>query len=108
MPKIYFVFPNGVEIPVTVNAGKTLLEAAWDNDIGIEGACEGNLACSTCHILVEEKYLSELPEAIEEEEDLLDLAWGVQGNSRLGCQITITNALDGVRFFLLTKTNNQM
>ena len=108
MPKIYFVFPNGVEIPVTVNTGKTLLQAAWDNNIGIEGACEGSLACSTCHVLVEEKYLSKLPEAIEEEEDLLDLAWGIQGNSRLGCQITITNALDGVRFFLLTKTNNQM
>jgi ferredoxin len=60
------------------------------------GACEGQLACSTCHIYVDEKYFKLLPEMEEEEEDMLDLAWGLEDNSRLGCQIKMTPALDGL------------
>ncbi|MEE2720852.1 MAG: 2Fe-2S iron-sulfur cluster-binding protein [Pseudomonadota bacterium] len=108
MPTIIFKLPDGRERAVEVVEGASVLQAAWDNNIDIEGACEGAMACSTCHVYLEERAFDQLPEPTEEEDDLLDLAWGVRPTSRLGCQITITADLDGIVLTLPATTNNQM
>ena len=108
MPRITFVKPDGGRVDLEVQAGKTLLEIAWENEIDIEGACEGCMACSTCHVLVRADQFDKLPPASEDEEDMLDLAWGLTPTSRLGCQIVLTEALDGLEVALPQETNNQM
>ena len=80
---------DGEEISVEVEVGKTILEAAHDNDIDLEGACDGSLACSTCHVILEQNHYDALPPPDEEEEDMLDLAFGLTDTSRLGCQIKV-------------------
>ena len=93
MPKITFQPMNKtVEVP----EGTSVLEAAHRNDIELEGACEGSLACSTCHVVVTSKWFNKLDEASEEEDDLLDRAFGLSATSRLGCQVIITKELDGI------------
>jgi 2Fe-2S ferredoxin len=72
------------------------MEIARMHDLGIEGACEGSIACATCHVIVDAAYAHRLDEASAEEEDMLDLALGVQPTSRLGCQIVLTDELDGL------------
>jgi 2Fe-2S ferredoxin len=108
MPRIVFKTAAGVEIPVDVQVGTSVLQAAWDNKIDIEGACEGVMACSTCHVIVAQADFDKLDNPSDEEEDLLDLAWGVRTNSRLGCQIVVTDALDGMQLLLPASTNNQV
>ena len=108
LPRIIFKVAGGIEVPVDVEVGTSVLEAAWNNNIDIEGACEGAMACSTCHVILDEKDFDKLDDPSEEEEDLLDLAWGVRPTSRLGCQIIVTDALDGTMFLLPASTNNQM
>jgi 2Fe-2S ferredoxin len=108
MPKIIFVAPGGSETTVEVAAGTSVLQAAWDNRIDIEGACEGAMACSTCHVYVDRDHFDLLSDPSEEEEDLLDLAWGVRPTSRLGCQVTVTEELDGMTLTMPAETNNQM
>jgi 2Fe-2S ferredoxin len=108
MPRIVFVTPDGNQTPVDVAEGTSVLQAAWDNKIDIEGACEGCMACSTCHVIVDEPHFADLPDPSDEEEDLLDLASGVRPTSRLGCQITITAGTDGIVITLPATTNNQM
>lgn len=106
MPKITFILPNGDEKLVDAPLGISLLEVAHKNDIPLEGACEGSLACSTCHVIVDEAYYDGLPEASEDEEDMLDLAFGLTHTSRLGCQIMITDALDGLKVKVPSATRN--
>lgn len=108
MPRIVFKTTGGVETPVETTTGTTVLQAAWDNNIDIEGACEGVMACSTCHVIVAEDYYAKLDDPSDEEEDLLDLAWGVRPASRLGCQIVVTDDLDGMELLLPASTNNQI
>ena len=84
------------EIVVDAEIGKTILEVAHANDIDLEGACDGTLACSTCHIVLEQEMYDSLPPPEEDEEDMLDLAFDLQDTSRLGCQITVTKELDGM------------
>lgn len=108
MPKITFVAQDGTEQQFEVQEGTTILEAAHQNKIALEGACEGSLACSTCHVIVDEAYFDRLDEAKEEEEDMLDLAFGLTHTSRLGCQIKITNELDGIKVKLPAATRNMM
>ena len=108
MPKVIFVSPDGAQTEIDVAVGTTILQAAWDNKIDIEGAREGCMACSTCHIIVDDAHFGLLPDPGDEEEDLLDLAWGVRPTSRLGCQITMTDALDGIQVAQPAATNNQM
>jgi ferredoxin len=108
MPKVIFVSSDGAQTELDVEAGTSILQAAWDNKIDIEGACESCMACSTCHVIVDEADFDRLPDPSDEEEDLLDLAWGVRPTSRLGCQIIMTDALDGIRVALPASTNNQM
>ena len=84
-----------------------MLEVAHKNHVELEGACEGSLACSTCHVIVEPDFFERLPEPEEEEEDMLDLAFGLTATSRLGCQLRVTEELDGLRVRLPGGSNNQ-
>ena len=108
MPTITFVMPGGAQTEIDVPVGTSILQAAWDNKIDIEGACEGCMACSTCHVIIDAPHFDVLPDPSDEEEDLLDLAWGVRPTSRLGCQLTVTAAEDGMIVTLPATTNNQM
>ncbi len=101
-----FISPNGERLEVEAPVGHSVLEIARRNDIDIEGACDGSLACSTCHVIVAEVDFDRLPVPEEDEEDMLDLAFGLMPTSRLGCQIVITEALDGLTVTLPTETRN--
>jgi len=78
---------DGEKVECSAEEGTTLLDVAWDNDIQLEGACESALCCSTCHVYIDENRFDLIPEATEEELDMLDLAAGLEDNSRLGCQV---------------------
>ena len=106
MTKITFVEPDGKEVSVDAQNGLSLLEVAHNNGISLEGACEGSLACSTCHVIVEKEFFEKLPDPSEEEEDMLDLAWGLTHTSRLGCQIIINDGLDGMKVKVPSGTRN--
>jgi 2Fe-2S ferredoxin len=105
MPKVIFI-ENGEKKEVEAESGLSILEVAHKNNINLEGACEGSLACSTCHIIVEDKYFNQLEEASEDEEDMLDLAFGVTHTSRLGCQIIMSEELDGITLTVPGETRN--
>ncbi len=96
MPKIVFLSSDGSRNEVDAPAGWSILEVAREHDIEMEGACEGSMACATCHVIVDPDWYAKLESKSEEEEDMLDLAFGLQQTSRLGCQITITDELDGL------------
>lgn len=76
--------------------GQSLLEVGQALGLPLEGTCEGQMACSTCHVIVDAEWFSRLPEASEEEEDMLDFAAGVRRTSRLSCQIDLTEEMDGL------------
>lgn len=98
---------DGSETTVKAPIGKHLLEVAHDNDIELEGACEASLACSTCHVIVEdEEFFHRIPEPTEDELDMLDLAFGLSETSRLGCQVIATKELDGLRVKIPSATRN--
>ncbi len=105
---VIFVNQDGEETPVSGDAGSTLLELAQAVGIDIEGACEGNMACSTCHLVVEDKFFELLPAASEDEEEMLDLASGLKRTSRLGCQVEVTTELDGMRLTVPKGSRNMM
>ena len=96
MPRMIFIERDGSRREVDAPLGLSVLEVAHRNDIDIEGACEGSLACSTCHVIVDPDWYDLLKEASEDEEDMLDLAFNLSNTSRLGCQIIITEELDGL------------
>lgn len=100
MPKMTFVDENGSEINVDAPLGVSVMEIAHMNGINLEGACGGSLACATCHVIVDEAWADKLSEACEDEEDMLDLAFGLTATSRLGCQIIMSEELDGLRVAL--------
>ena len=106
MPKINFIEKNNEIKEVEAPIGLSVLEVAHKNDIDIEGACGGSLACSTCHVIVNEDDFKKLPEASEEEEDMLDLAFGLTKTSRLCCQIIVKPELDGLTVKLPEATRN--
>lgn len=108
MPKMTFIKPDGSRQEVDAPLGRTILEIAHQNNIDLEGACEGSLACSTCHIIVSDEDFERLPEPTEDEEDMLDLAYGLTRTSRLGCQIEITEELDELVVTLPGGSNNMM
>jgi 2Fe-2S ferredoxin len=106
MAKITFKYEGGEKVIDAPN-GISLLEVAHKNDIPLEGACEGSLACSTCHLIIEDQAkFDELPEPSEDEEDMLDLAFGLTQTSRLGCQIMVNDDLDGLTVRLPEATRN--
>ena len=106
MTKIIFEIAEGEEREVEAEEGLSVLEVAHKYNIDLEGACEGSLACSTCHVIVDESFYDKLEVPLEAEEDMLDLAFGLTQTSRLGCQIIITPELDGLRLRLPTATRN--
>jgi 2Fe-2S ferredoxin len=108
MPKMTFIIRDGSRREVDAPIGLSVLEIAHRNDIDIEGACEGSLACSTCHVIVDNEWYELLKDATEDEEDMLDLAFGLTQTSRLGCQIIITEELDGLTVRLPQATRNMM
>jgi 2Fe-2S ferredoxin len=108
MPKVIFIDENDQEIEIEAPEGISILEVAHRNNIDLEGACEGSLACSTCHVIVDSNYYDKLDEPVEEEEDMLDLAFGLTHTSRLGCQIIVSEEIDGIRVKLPSATRNMM
>ena len=108
MPKMTFIKPDGTRLDVDAPLGLSVLEIAHRNNIDLEGACEGSLACSTCHVIIDPEWYELLQPASEDEEDMLDLAFGLTHTSRLGCQIKITEELDGLTVSLPSATRNLM
>jgi len=108
MPKMTFIQKDGSKKEVDAPVGLSVLEIAHRNDIDMEGACEGSLACSTCHVVVDKKWFKKLEKPSEDEEDMLDLAFGLTKTSRLGCQIVMTDKLDGLVVQLPEQVTNWM
>ena len=106
MPMMVFIERDGTPRKVDAPVGLSVLKVAHRAGIDIEGACEGSLACSTCHVIVDPEWYELLTEASEDEEDMLDLAFNLSATSRLGCQIIITEELDGLTVRLPAATRN--
>lgn len=104
---VTFVDKDGEETNIKVPVGMSMLEAAHENDIELEGACEGSLACSTCHVIVMDvEQYNKLSDPTDEENDMLDLAFRLTETSRLGCQIIAKPELDGIRLAIPAATRN--
>ncbi|KZS96621.1 ferredoxin [Sistotremastrum niveocremeum HHB9708] len=92
---------------VEANEGDSILDIAHEYDIDLEaGACEGSVACSTCHVILPPEYYDLLPEPEDDENDMLDMAFGLTDTSRLGCQVKLTKELDGITATLPSATRN--
>ena len=97
MPKITYISHEGKKNTVEVNVGLSVMEGAIQNNVeGIDADCGGSMACATCHVYVEEKWLDKIPKPIDAEIDMIDMAYEPKKNSRLSCQIIVTNELDGL------------
>lgn len=94
--EVHFLDRAGNRITAEAQAGDRLLDIAQVAGLPLEGTCEGQMACSTCHLIVAPQWFDRLPPASAEEEDLLDLAPGACSTSRLACQIVLQDALDGL------------
>jgi 2Fe-2S ferredoxin len=98
MTKIIYVDNGGTERVVEAANGESVMEAAVKNSIpGIDADCGGACACATCHVYVDASFMDKVGEQQEMEKSMLDFAENVQPNSRLSCQITICDALDGLK-----------
>lgn len=100
MPKLTFIEKDGNRKEVDAPVGLSVMEIAHRYDVDIEGACEGSLACATCHVIVDPDWFDRLDPPSEDEEDMLDLAFGLTETSRLGCQIIMSDELDGLEVAL--------
>jgi len=96
MVQVTFVLPGERKITAEARAGETVLDVARHEDIAIEGACGGAMACATCHVIVDPADFARLPAASPEEEDMLDLAESLAATSRLGCQLVLRAEVDGL------------
>jgi ferredoxin, 2Fe-2S len=108
MPRMVFIERDGTRREVEAPLGLSVLEIAHKHGVDIEGACEGSLACSTCHVIVDPSWFTKLSTPTEDEEDMLDLAFGLEQTSRLGCQIVMTQGLDGLVVRLPAGSRNMM
>ena len=98
MPKITYKDNQGNSKTIEVEKGLSVMEGAIQNNIpGIDADCGGSMACATCHVYVEEKWLDKLPKAEEGENDMIDMAFQPKKNSRLSCQLIVSDALDGLK-----------
>ncbi|CAI5744933.1 unnamed protein product [Peronospora destructor] len=91
---------------VEAKTGMSLLEVAHANDVDLEGACESSMACSTCHVILEDPVFEKLEDACEDEEDMLDMAFGLTDTSRLGCQVIVDESFEGMTVTLPKATRN--
>eukprot|EP00904_Undaria_pinnatifida_P008904 jgi/Undpi1/5143/HiC_scaffold_19.g08494.m1 len=98
--------PKGGVQKSQAKCGMNLMRAAQANGVDLEGACEGVCACSTCHVIFTGEVFDSLPESSEDEEDMLDLAFGLTETSRLGCQVIVTPEMDGIVVKLPAATRN--
>ena len=97
MPKITYIEHDGKTHTIEVASGLSVMEGAVQNNIpGIDADCGGSMACATCHVYVEESWFNKLPKAEDGEVDMIDMAFEPKKNSRLSCQITVTDDLDGL------------
>ena len=97
MAKIKYIEFNGNEHEIEVSNGLTVMEGAIKNKIpGIDADCGGACACATCHVYVDNKWIEKISPKDDSEEDMLDFAFEVKSNSRLSCQITVSDELDGL------------
>ncbi|KAI1206859.1 ferredoxin [Annulohypoxylon truncatum] len=104
---VTFIDKEEKEHKLAVAEGDNLLDIAQAHDLEMEGACGGSCACSTCHVIVlDEGFYEKMPEPEDDENDMLDLAFGLTETSRLGCQIVMTKELDGLRVKLPSMTRN--
>ena len=109
MTIVRFRKPDGtLDKEVEAEPGQRLLDVAWAAREPIEGACEGVMACSTCHVIVDQQDFEKLPNATEEEEDLLDLAAHATRTSRLACQIILTEDMKSLSVRIPPGTTNWM
>lgn len=96
MVRVHFITAKGDRIDADAAVGASLLDVAQAADMPLEGTCEGQMACSTCHVIVAKDWFERLPPASEDEDDMLDLAAGIARTSRLSCQIVVSAELDGL------------
>ena len=97
MPKITYKDNQGNSKTIEVEKGLSVMEGAIQNNIpGIDADCGGSMACATCHVYVEEKWLNKLPKAEEGEVDMIDMAFEPKKNSRLSCQLIVSDEMDGL------------
>ncbi len=107
MIRVRFLSADGETVrEVEAESGDVLLTVGQNDGQPLEGTCEGQMACSTCHVIVDKDWFSKLPRAREEEEDMLDLAAGATRTSRLACQILLTEALDGLTVRIPAESRN--
>ena len=105
MPKITYIDDEGNSKTIEVENGLSVMEGAIQNNIpGIDADCGGSMACATCHVYVEEKWLNKIQKAEEAEEDMIDMAFEPKKNSRLSCQLIVSEELDGLIKFQKKKT----
>jgi ferredoxin len=97
---------DGKEVNITSEVGNNILKAAHENKVDIEGACDCSLACSTCHVILDQDIFDSIPQAEEVEDDLLDLAFGLTHTSRLGCQVLLTKQFEGKIIEIPSATKN--
>ena len=108
MVKVVFIERDGARHEVTGAVGDSLLDVAHAHDIDMEGTCEGQMACSTCHVIFDAAWFDRLDAPSDDEEDMLDLAMGLTQTSRLGCQVTLRAEDDGLEVRLPQAVINMM
>ena len=97
MPKITYIEHNGKSHTIEIANGLSIMEGAVQNNIpGIDADCGGSMACATCHVYVKEEWFNKLPKAEDGEQDMIDMAFEPKKNSRLSCQLIVTDELDGL------------
>ena len=97
MPKIKYIDQKGNSKTIDVENGLTVMEGAVQNNIpGIDADCGGSMACATCHVYVEDLWFNKIPKAEDAENDMIDMAYNPKKNSRLSCQIIVSDELDGL------------
>jgi 2Fe-2S ferredoxin len=97
MPKITYIDSSGNKKIIEVSKGLSVMEGAVQNNVpGIDADCGGGMACATCHVYVKENWFNKLPKAEDGEQDMIDMAFEPKKNSRLSCQIIVTDELDGL------------
>ena len=97
MPKITYIESNGNKKTIEVSNGLTVMEGAVQNNIpGIDADCGGGMACATCHVYVNDEWFNKIPKAEDGEQDMIDMAYEPKKNSRLSCQLIVSEDLDGL------------
>jgi 2Fe-2S ferredoxin len=97
MPNVTFISKDGTKQTIDAEEGSSVLEIAKVHDVDLEGACNGALACATCHVVVDEESYEKLSKPTEVEEELIEFAYGAAPTSRLSCQVRVTKELDGIK-----------